>query len=219
MAIIKGFIFDLDGVLVDTAKYHFQAWKRLADSIGIKITEKHNEQLKGVSRVNSLKKILEWGNQEVSDEEFQRLTDQKNQWYLDSIEELGESDPLPGVREFLEDAEKSQLKLALASGSKNAKPILDKTNLTHFFQAIVDGTMTSNSKPDPELFLLCAEKMELEPDALVVFEDAQSGIEAANAGGFRSVGIGKKKNLPKAEIVFEGLHETRPAEVINKLNF
>lgn len=219
MAIIKGFIFDLDGVLVDTAKYHFQAWQRLADSIGIKISEKQNEQLKGLSRANSLKKILEFGKKEVPEDEFQQLMDRKNGWYLELIEELDENAPLPGVRQFLEDAEKSQLKLALASGSKNARPILDKTNLSHFFEAVVDGSMTHKSKPDPELFLMCAEKLDLPPDSLVVFEDAQSGIEAAKKGGFRSVGIGKKKSLPGAEIVFEGLGDTRPAEVVNKLNF
>lgn len=219
MAIIKGFIFDLDGVLVDTAKYHYQAWRRMANELGFDFSEKDNEQLKGVGRRDSIEKILSWGNVTLLEEEKERLMKQKNEWYQDLIKTMNPESTLPGVREFLESARDTSLTLALASSSKNAPRILELTNLAGYFATVVDGTQITNSKPDPEIFLTAAERIELEPGELVVFEDAQAGVEAALAGGFRTVGIGSKKSLSEAELVFKGLGETSPAEVINRLNF
>lgn len=219
MAIIKGFIFDLDGVLVDTAKYHYQAWRRMANELGFDFSEKDNEQLKGVGRRDSIEKILSWGNVTLLEEEKERLMTQKNEWYQDLIKTMNPDSTLPGVREFLESARNTSLTLALASSSKNAPRILELTNLSEYFATVVDGTQITNSKPDPEIFLTAAQRLELEPDELVVFEDAQAGVEAALAGGFRTVGIGNKKSLSEAELIYKGLGETSPAEVINRLNF
>ena len=219
MAFIKGFIFDLDGVLVDTAKYHYQAWRRMANELGFDFTEKENEQLKGVGRKDSLEKILSWGQVTLTEDEKLRMMDQKNEWYQDLIKTMGPESTLPGVREFLDSATDLSLSLALASSSKNAPRILGLTELTHYFKTVVDGTQITNSKPDPEIFLTAAERLNLKPEEQVVFEDAQAGIDAALAGGFRTVGIGNKKNLSRAEMVFTDLSESNPAEVINRLNF
>ena len=219
MAIIKGFIFDLDGVLVDTARYHYQAWRRMANELGFDFSEKDNEQLKGVGRRDSLEKILGWGKVTLLEDEKERLMTRKNDWYQELIKTMDTNSTLPGVREFLDSARDLSLSLALASSSKNAPRILELTDLAHYFSATVDGTQITNSKPDPEIFLTAAERLRLEPGELVVFEDAQAGVEAALAGGFRTVGIGNKKSLAEAEIVYRGLGETSPAEVINSLNF
>lgn len=219
MAIIKGFIFDLDGVLVDTAGYHFQAWKRVADELGIRFSEKDNEQLKGVSRADSLHKILALGQKEISEERFEELMEFKNQCYLDAVEHMDENELLPGARDFLEACQENNLRIGLGSASQNARLILEKVNISRYFDVIVDGTMTTTSKPDPQVFQLGAEAMELEPASLVVFEDGKAGIEAAINGGFRCVGVGSKKILKKAEMVIKSLDAVTPAEVINQLNF
>ncbi len=216
---IKGFIFDLDGVLVDTAKFHFQAWKRLANTLDIDFTEKQNEQLKGVGREESLRKILEWGDKTISEEKFQELMTQKNEWYLEMMNTMTEDDTLPGVKEFLKESQKLHLKIALGSASKNARKILERVNITHFFDAIIDGTQTTKSKPHPQVFTMGAESLGLSPNLLVVFEDSQAGVEAANTGGFLSVGIGDKKTLNEARVVYQGLGTVSPVEVINHLNF
>lgn len=219
MAIIKGFIFDLDGVLVDTARYHFTAWQRLAATLDISFGEKENEQLKGVGREESLRKILSWGNKEVSDDRFEELMQQKNEWYLEAVNDMPSDDTLPGARDFLEKCKENNLKIALGSASKNARLILEKVKITDYFDAIIDGTMTTRSKPDPQVFELGAEALELEAASLVVFEDSKAGVEAATEGGFRTVGVGSKKNLKKAEMVVKNLEEITPASVINQLNF
>lgn len=216
---IKGFIFDLDGVLVDTAKFHFKAWKRLAHSLDIDFSEKQNEHLKGIGREESLKKILEWGNKTVSDDEFENLMLQKNEWYLEMVNTMKEGDTLPGVNKFLQGTRKLNLKTALGSASKNAKTILEHVNLTNFFDAIIDGTQTTKSKPNPQVFEMAAEALQLEPTSLVVFEDSLAGIEAANNGGFRCVGIGNKKVLKKADVVYHNLEQLSPVVIINQLNF
>lgn len=219
MAIIKGFVFDLDGVLVDTAKYHYQAWRRMANELGFDFSEKDNEQLKGVGRKDSLDKILTWGKVTLLGEEKERLMHQKNEWYMDLIKSMDADSTLPGVVNFLDNARDLSLTLALASSSKNAPRILELTGLTDYFETVVDGTQIQNSKPDPEIFLTAAERLGLAPAELVVFEDAQAGIEAALEGGFRTVGVGNKKSLGEAEMVFKDLGQTSPAEVINRLNF
>ena len=219
MATIKGFILDLDGVIVDTARYHYQAWKKLAGQLGITFGKIENEQLKGVSRRESLHKILQLGQKEVSDEEFQQLMDQKNEWYLEAIESLSKEDTLAGGREFLEQARKIKLKLALGSASRNAPRILDQLDLVRHFDAIIDGTVVQRSKPDPEVFLRGAQELGLEPPECVVFEDSLAGLRAAIDGGFKCVGIGKKSALKQAHWVINDLSKTNPTEVINKMNF
>lgn len=219
MAIIKGFIFDLDGVIVDTAKYHFLAWQRLAAELDISFSEKENEQLKGIGRRESLELILQWGEKEISEERKQELMQRKNEWYLEYVEAMGSDEALPGAKEFISRALNLNLKIALGSASKNALKILEKLQITVQFSSIIDGTKTTRSKPDPQVFEMGAEELNLQPKELVVFEDSQAGVEAATNGGFRTVGIGSKKVLGKAELVINGLEDITPAEVINKLNF
>lgn len=219
MATIKGFILDLDGVLVDTGPFHFQAWKKLAEQLEIPFGQAESEQLKGISRRKALHKLLQIGKKEVSDEEFQQLMEQKNHWYLEAIEELQSEDILPGSRAFLEQARKIQIKLALGSASKNALPTLDKLDLRRYFDEIIDGTTLSRGKPDPEVFLRGAQQLGLQPQECLVFEDSLAGIRAALDGGFKCVGIGKKSMLKQAHWVVTSLGQTNPTEVINKMNF
>ena len=205
----KGLLFDLDGVLVDTARYHFKAWKRLAETFEVDFNEERNEKLKGVSRVESLRKILEWGGKTLSDAEFQKAMDLKNTWYLEYIDRMAPDEVLPGAERFLKEARQDGYKIALGSASKNAPRILEKVGLTPLFDAIIDGNRTSRSKPDPEVFLLGAEDLLLQPSQCVVFEDAEAGVEAAKAGGMYAVGVGSAEVLHKADKVipgFEDLH-------------
>lgn len=203
----KTFIFDLDGVIVDTAKYHFLAWKKLADQLGINFTHQHNEQLKGVSRVRSLEIILGLENKEVSEEVFEQLLEQKNNDYLGYIEKMDESEILVGVMEVLNFVKQNNHKIVLGSASKNARPILQKTGLLSYFDAIVDGNDVSKAKPDPEVFLMGAEKVNSKPENCVVFEDSVAGIQAANIAGMTSVGIGSKDVLHQAKYVFNNFTE------------
>ncbi|MBD0825343.1 beta-phosphoglucomutase [Aestuariibaculum marinum] len=200
---MNGFIFDLDGVIVDTAKYHYQAWKQLANNIGIEFSLEQNEQLKGVSRVESLKKILHWGQKTLSDDEFITLMAEKNNHYLSFIETMDENEVLPDVSKVLNYISAKNQKIALGSASKNAVGILDKVHLTHFFDAIVDGNQVTHAKPDPEVFLKAAQKMKVEPKKCIVFEDAVAGIQAANAASMISVGIGDAHVLHEADYVFK----------------
>ena len=206
---IKGFLFDLDGVIVDTAVFHFQAWRRLAQKLGGDFTEEQNEQLKGVSRVDSLKKIIEWTGATVSDEEFQTLMVEKNEWYLELVQGLGPQDALPGALNFLQTAYDQGIKIALGSASKNAPMILEKLSITPLFTAIIDGNNVVNGKPHPEVFLKGAQALGLEPSECVVFEDSIAGVQAAKAGGMSSVGIGDAETL-QADIHFTALGDTTP---------
>lgn len=206
---IKGFLFDLDGVIVDTAVFHFQAWRRLAQKLGGDFTEEQNEQLKGVSRVDSLKKIIDWTGATVSDEEFQTLMVEKNEWYLDLVKGLGPQDALPGALNFLQTAYNQGIKIALGSASKNAPMILEKLGITPLFTAIIDGNNVVNGKPHPEVFLKGAEALGLEPLECVVFEDSIAGVQAAKTGGMSSVGIGDAETL-QADIHFTALGDTTP---------
>ena len=198
----KGFIFDLDGVIVDTAKYHFLAWKNLAHSIGLDFTEAQNEQLKGVSRVKSLEKILEWGNTTLSEEKFQELMIQKNNEYLSFIEDMDASEILADVPRILNLIQKEGQPIALGSASKNARIILERTQLTSKFNAIVDGNDVSIAKPDPEVFLTAAKQLQIQPEHCIVFEDSVAGIQAANAAQMISIGIGDSKTLYEADYIF-----------------
>lgn len=207
MSTIKACIFDLDGVIVDTAVYHYKAWKRLANHLGFDFTEEENEKLKGVSRVRSLQLILEWGGVEKSETEQAELADLKNSWYVEMIQEMKPDEILPGAKEFLLAVRQAGMKTALGSASKNSRTILEKVDLIELFDTIIDGNTVSASKPDPEVFLKGAESLGLEPSACVVFEDAIAGVQAAIAGGMKVVGIGDAQTLTGANQVIAGLHE------------
>ena len=194
----KCFIFDLDGVIVDTAKYHFLAWKNLANSIGIDFSHAQNEQLKGVSRKRSLEKILGWGNQTLSDIDFHSLMEKKNSEYLNYITTMDRSELLPEVERTIHFLIEMNQYVTLGSASKNARPILEKTNLIEAFDAIVDGNDISEVKPNPEVFLKAAQLTNTQPNHCIVFEDSVAGIQAANAAGMISIGIGNESVLNEA---------------------
>lgn len=198
----KAFIFDLDGVIVDTAKYHFMAWQKLADSLDILFTPEHNEELKGVSRVRSLEIILQLGNVTASEEEKRKWLTQKNEDYLLYIEKMDESEILPAVRETLEFIKENGQHIALGSASKNARPILEKVGLLHFFDVIVDGNDVTNAKPDPEVFVRASKLLGVSNEDAIVFEDSVAGIQAANVAGMLSIGIGEKSVLKEAKYCF-----------------
>jgi beta-phosphoglucomutase len=216
MSTIKACIFDLDGVIVDTAVYHYKAWKRLADELGINFTEHDNERLKGVSRVRSLEIILELGGITKTPEEQQELATRKNDWYVEMINRMTPAEILPGAKEFLETCRAAGIKTALGSASKNSSTILDKIGLAGLFDTIVDGNHVSKAKPDPEVFLKGAEAVGVIPAACVVFEDAIAGVEAAINGGMKVVGIGSPDVLNKADLVVSGL-DKMSLEMLDKL--
>ncbi|GIP23456.1 beta-phosphoglucomutase [Paenibacillus sp. J22TS3] len=207
MASIQACLFDLDGVLVDTAKYHYLAWKRLAEELGFVFTEQDNERLKGVSRTASLEILLGIGGLQLDEEAKQQLAERKNTWYVESISRMDESEILPGALDFLRACRSKGIKVALGSASKNAMLILNNTGLTPYFDAIIDGTKTSAAKPDPEVFVLGSEEVGVPPENCVVFEDAEAGIEAAIRAGMRSVGIGSPENLSRANLVVPSLQQ------------
>tara|TARA_R110002074_G_scaffold26504_1_gene77850 strand:- start:930 stop:1586 length:657 start_codon:yes stop_codon:yes gene_type:complete len=203
----KGFIFDLDGVIVDTAKYHFLAWQRLAKSLDIDFTEEENEQLKGVSRVRSLEKILAWGNKTISEDKFTELMGKKNEEYLSYIAEMDSSEILPDVPRVLETLIEKKQPISLGSASKNARTILERVDLKKHFDAIVDGNDVSKAKPDPEVFLIAANLLNMKPENCIVFEDSVAGVEAANVANMISIGIGSKDVLSSAQYVFNDFTE------------
>ncbi|OAB78706.1 beta-phosphoglucomutase [Cochleicola gelatinilyticus] len=203
----KGFIFDLDGVIVDTAKYHFLAWKKLAETIGVTFTETENEQLKGVSRVRSLEKILEWGNKTLDQDTFMELMARKNNDYLAYINTMNTSEILPDVTRVLLFLKEQNQRIALGSASKNARAILKKVALFSNFEAIVDGTNVTKAKPNPEVFLKAAQQLGINAEKCIVFEDSVAGIQAANTAGMISIGIGNKEILSEATYVFKNFTE------------
>ncbi|WP_394750350.1 beta-phosphoglucomutase [Spongiimicrobium salis] len=202
-----GFIFDLDGVIVDTAKYHYQAWKKLAQQLGFEFTPAHNELFKGVSRVRCLEILLEIGGITVSKEQFDAWLVEKNEDYLRYIEKMDASEILPGVEVILRYLKENSIPMALGSASKNAVPILEKVNLLQYFDAVVDGNHVTKAKPDPEVFLLAAEQLGVAPKLCVVFEDAVAGIGAANAAGMTSIGIGEAEVLGEADHIVNQFKE------------
>ena len=199
----KAFIFDLDGVIVDTAKYHFLAWQKLAQELGIEFTPEHNEELKGVSRVRSLDIILELGNVTASQEDKNKWLFQKNEDYLSYLVDIDESEILPGVLPVLHYLKDKNQLIALGSASKNARPILEKTGILPLFDAIVDGNDVSNAKPDPEVFLRAAQLLNAKNEDSIVFEDSVAGVQAANIANMTSVGIGDDKILHEAKYNFK----------------
>jgi beta-phosphoglucomutase len=199
----KAFIFDLDGVIVDTAKYHYLAWQKIANELNIEFTHENNELLKGVSRVRSLDIILELGKVEASQEDKNRWLVQKNEDYLSYLVDMDASEILPGVFPILKFLKENNQPIALGSASKNARPILEKTGLLSYFDAIVDGNDVTNAKPDPEVFLMAAKLLNITPENSIVFEDSVAGVQAANIGNMTSVGIGEATILNEAKYIFK----------------
>lgn len=199
----KTFIFDLDGVIVDTAKYHFLAWQKIAQELGIEFTPEHNEELKGVSRVRSLDIILQLGNVTASQEDKNKWLFQKNEDYLSYLVNMDESELLPGILPILHYLKDKNQLIALGSASKNARPILQKTGIITLFDAIVDGNDVTNAKPDPEVFLQAAKLLNATNDNAIVFEDSVAGIQAANTANMISIGIGDDKILHEAKYNFQ----------------
>ena len=212
----KGFIFDLDGVIVDTAKYHFLAWQKLAKSIDIDFSHEQNEQLKGVSRVKSLEKILEWGNKTISEDKFNALMASKNDDYLSFIAKMNHEEILPDVPKVLNYLKEQNQPISLGSASKNARQILEKVDLLNQFDAIVDGNDVSKAKPDPEVFLIAAKSLNVNPEDCIVFEDSVAGVQAANTANMISIGIGEENVLHEADYVFSNFTEIDTA-FIDKL--
>lgn len=208
---IKGVIFDLDGVLVDTAKYHYLAWKKLANKLGFDFSEKDNERLKGVSRMRSLEILLEIGG--ISTDENQKIkwAEEKNESYVESLKTLDKTALLEGTLDYLNVLHNQGVKISLGSASKNAPLILSQTAIQHRFDAVIDGNCVSKAKPDPEVFLTAAKALNLSPSDCAVFEDSLAGIQAAKKGGMLAVGVGDKENLPGADFYVKNLEEAKNA--------
>ncbi|MBS1446889.1 MAG: beta-phosphoglucomutase [Odoribacter sp.] len=206
---MKGCIFDLDGVIVDTAKYHYLAWKEIASELGFEFTEKDNELLKGVSRMASLEILLNIGGINVCEEEKLKLADKKNKIYLSYITKMTSEEVLPGVRDFLEDLHQNGIQIALGSASKNAKTILKQVGIEDMFDAIADGTNVTQAKPDPEVFQKGAELLHLPAEECLVFEDAVAGVEAAHRAGMKCVGVSKREILKQADVVMADFRQVK----------
>lgn len=215
MTKLSACIFDLDGVIVDTAVHHYKAWKRLANSLGFDFTEEQNEQLKGVSRVRSLEIILALGNYTATAEEQEKMAAQKNDWYLELISQMTPGDILPGAKAFVESVRAAGLKTAIGSASKNTMTILTKIGLDKHFDAIVDGNKVTKAKPDPEVFLNAAKELGVNATECAVFEDAIAGVEAAKNASMRCVGIGQPAVLTQADIVVPSLAAITLEEVMS----
>ncbi|HMB99611.1 MAG TPA: beta-phosphoglucomutase [Flavobacteriaceae bacterium] len=212
----KGFIFDLDGVIVDTAHFHYQAWKTTAKELDFELTIELNEKLKGVSRIGSLQKILDWANISIPKKRFDDLTSEKNEDYLNHVNKMTKMDVLPGVYDFIATLKKQGFPIALGSASKNAKNILDRVELLDLFDAIVDGNSVTKAKPDPEVFLKASELIQVKPQDCMVFEDSQAGIQAANSAKMTTIGIGDKNILNRADYVFDDFTQIS-TDFINEL--
>lgn len=202
MGAIRGCIFDLDGVIVDTAHYHFLAWKRLAAELNYQLTPADNERLKGVSRLKSLEIVLQLAGISMSAEEMERLADQKNAWFREYVAEMKPDEIFPGVTALIRELRGAGIKVGLASSSKNAREVIRLLGIADEFDAIVEGNMIAHTKPHPEIFLKTAELLGVAPEVCVVVEDAEAGVEAALAAGMKCVGIGSPAALAKADAVF-----------------
>ncbi|EOT25874.1 beta-phosphoglucomutase [Enterococcus saccharolyticus] len=214
----KGFVFDLDGVITDTAKFHYLAWKDLADEIGIEIDLKFNEQLKGISRMDSLERILAYGNKSdaFTTEQKEALAEKKNTHYVELLQDLTPDDLLPGVQEFLNDAKAQNVPCAIASASKNAPFILEKLGVQDAFDAIVDPATLTKGKPDPEIFVRAAEAINITPAEAVGFEDAQAGLDGIKAAGMYAVGVYSGEELHGADLIVHHLTDISVAELLQK---
>ncbi len=204
---LEACIFDLDGVIVDTVEYHFTAWNKLAKELKIPFTKQDNETLKGVSRKGCLDIILELGDLQLDEITKQKLLDKKNNLYRGYISQMTPKEVLPGIIEFLGELKESGIRLGLATSSKNGKLILKQVGLSNYFDAMVDGTMITNGKPDPDIFLTCAKILNVVPNNCIVFEDAVVGIEAAIRGEMRTIGVGSSGILKDADHVISGFED------------
>ncbi len=200
-------IFDLDGVIVDTARYHFLSWKRLTDQLGIHFTEEDNERLKGVSRMASLEIILEIGKMDLNETQKLEYATLKNSWYVDYISRMTPDEILPGCLGFIEELRIAGIKVAVGSASKNTPTILERVGILHLFDAVADGNNVKKAKPDPEVFLKAADILGVRPGECIVFEDAAAGVQAALNAGMMCIGIGSPKILGDAHLVVNGLNE------------
>lgn len=200
----KACIFDLDGVIVDTARYHYLAWKRLAGELGFDFSPEHNERLKGVSRMKSLEILLEIGKKKLTAREMEAAADRKNTWYVEYISQLTPEEILPGVTRFLRELKENKIKIAIGSASKNTGLILQRLQLEDMFDAVIDGNKVTKAKPDPEIFLAAARELGVKSAEAIVFEDARAGIEAAHNGGIICVGVGDPDILEQADIIING---------------
>jgi beta-phosphoglucomutase len=206
-------IFDLDGVIVDTARYHFMAWKRLTDQLGIIFTEEDNERLKGVSRMASLDIILSIGRKTLSEAQKLEYATLKNEWYVEYISKMTPAEILPGSIAFIEELREAGIKVAIGSASRNTPVILETVGISHLFDAVADGNNIKKAKPDPEVFLKAAELVGTEPTACIVFEDAVAGVQAALNAGMMCIGIGSDEILKQAHYVVPGLYEINLAKL------
>lgn len=218
MQFLKACLFDLDGVLCDTAKYHFIAWKQLAEKLGIPFTERDNERLKGVSRMESLEILLSLGKKRYSAEEKQKMAQEKNENYLALIRRMTKDEILPGAVDFLTYVRGRGIRTALGSVSKNAGVILERTGLGGFFDSIVDGNRVSHAKPDPEVFLTGAQDLGVAPEACAVFEDAQAGLIAARRARMTRVGVGDPAVLTAAELCIAGFRSMEPRDLLGRID-
>lgn len=218
---IKLCIFDMDGVIVNTADSHYEAWNRLAKKLGFKLTIEGNEKLKGVSRMESLDILLGYGNVSLSDEDKEKYATLKNEWYKELISDMSPADILPGVEQFISSLKKNSIKTAIGSSSRNAPIILKGIKMNNDFDEIIDGNQIKKAKPDPEVFALSAEHLGINPANCIVFEDAEAGIEAAKRAGMVAVGVGTDPSLNKADILipsFEGFTIENLIEMASKIN-
>ena len=215
---MQAFLFDLDGVIVDTAHFHYQAWRRLAnEKLGFDISEEFNESLKGVSRTESLDRILAEGGVSLDDTTKETYASLKNQWYVELVNQMTPDDILPGIQQFLKETRAAGIKIGLGSVSKNARPILEHIGIVDAFDVIIDGTKISKGKPDPEVFLKGAEELGVSPAECVIFEDAVAGIESGKRAGMKTVGIGQPDVLKEADIVLANLNNLAPTDLKNIL--
>lgn len=213
---IKGFIFDLDGVLTDTAEYHYRGWKRLADELGIPFTREENEALRGIPRRESLLTLLK--GRPASEAQLQEWMTRKNAYYLEFIREISPADVLPGARELLEEIRAAGLKTALGSASKNAREVIERLGIAPLLDAISDGNSVQRQKPAPDLFLHAASQLNLSPWECVVVEDAAAGIQAALAGGFWTLGLGPRERVGQAHAVLPSLAQAHLKDLLTKFN-
>lgn len=215
---IQAFIFDLDGVITDTAEYHYLAWKALAEELEIPFDMTFNEKLKGVSRMDSLELILEHGGKQdaYTLEEKEELATKKNDHYKTLIANITENDLLPGIHSFLQEIKEKGLKLGLASASKNAFTVMDALGLTSTFDYIVDSSKIKNGKPDPEIFLTAAKALDVEPTHCIGVEDAASGVKAIKGAGMFAVGVGDDKTLAEADLVVSTTEQLKLDTILNR---
>lgn len=213
---IEGFIFDLDGVLTDTAEYHYRGWKRLAEELGISFTREDNEALRGIPRRESLMMIVK--DRQFTEQEILEMMERKNRYYLELIREVTPRDLLPGARELLEEIRAAGLKSAVGSASKNAAEVIERLGIENLLDVIADGHSVTLQKPAPDLFLYAAGQLKLNPSQCVVVEDAAAGIEAARSGGFLSVGLGPRERVARADLVLPGLDGVHLQDLLGRLD-